>query len=142
MMLMRHFIWRFVNCLCSLTYFMWGNSTWEVLTGEGSNRYLTAAISRIGNCIIKDDKWQSWRTRGEIGRLSWNIVVRCCNGTWIGFSSFCVQKFLMHLASNYWVPSPKMNNIEKSTWLLFAIRTYELINKHQNFPKIIQLHSL
>lgn len=48
---------------------------------------------RLGNCIIKDDKWQSWRTRGEIGRWSWNMVMPRCNSTWIGFSNSVCRNF-------------------------------------------------
>lgn len=62
----------------------WGGypiGTWQLL------------FPRLGNCIIKDDKWQSWRTRGEIGRLSWNMVMTCYNSSWIGFSNSVCRNF-------------------------------------------------
>lgn len=48
---------------------------------------------RLGSGIVKDDKWQSWRTRGEIGRLSWNTVTKCDNSTWTGFSNSMCRNF-------------------------------------------------
>lgn len=90
----------------------WGDTTCGVLTEERILLFPQSRSCWSTTCVINNDKWQSWRTRGAFGRLPWNKAMKCSNGTWIGLShSMC--RNLWHIwCQTVELPSPRTSDLQ------------------------------